>query len=117
MREMICIVCPNGCALHCEAEGDGFIVSGNQCRRGEAFAVEEMTNPMRTVCSTVRTAFADMPVLPVRTSREIPKGRMLDVMDAINGVYLTKSAHRGDVLIENVLGLGADIIATADTPA
>ena len=116
MRELICIVCPNGCTLRCVEEGGRLTVSGNRCKRGEAFALEEIENPMRTVTSTVRTAFPGMPVLPVRTSREIPKGRVFDVMAAVNGVCVSAPVRRGDVILENVLGLHADIVATADTP-
>ena len=61
--ELVCIVCPRGCRIKIE----NGIVSGNGCKRGEAFAVSETTCPMRSVCSTVATTFADYPVLPVRT--------------------------------------------------
>lgn len=115
MIDMTCIVCPRGCMLHIETASDGsFSVSGNSCKRGEAFAISEMTEPMRTVCSTVRTSFADVPVIPVRVSAEIPKSRIFDVMNEINKVTVTKEISRGDAVIKNVLGLGADVIATSD---
>ncbi len=116
MSELVCIVCPNGCLLHCEERSGALVVTGNLCKRGEAFAIEEQTAPMRTVCSTVRTAFPDMPVLPVRTSGEIPKARIFDVMRAINSVCVQTPMRRGDCVIQNVAGLDADIVATADTP-
>ena len=86
-RELICIGCPMGCQLTAEVE-NGVVtsVSGNTCPRGREFAVSEMTAPKRTICSTVRTAFADAPVLPVRVSADIPKDRIFDVMDAIRTV-------------------------------
>ena len=114
MQELTCIVCPNGCTLHIEGEDTSLAVSGNACKRGEAFAVSELTHPVRTICSTVRTTFPKAPVLPVRTASEIPKERIFDVMTAINGVTVTTPLHRGDVVIQNVLGLGVDIIATSD---
>ena len=67
-----------------------------------------------TICTTVRTTFKDAPVLPVRVSAEIPKNRIFDVMREINKVKVDTRVGRGDVIIENVLGLGADIIATSD---
>ena len=69
---------------------------------------------MRTVCSTVKTAYKSVPVLPVRTSREVPKERMLDVMKAINSVYLEKPVACGEIIIKNVCGFDSDIIATSD---
>ena len=116
MKELQCIGCPNGCLLHVEETDGGFLVTGNSCPNGEKFAISEMTHPMRTICSTVKTVFAEAPVLPVKVSCEIPKERIFDVMREINAVTLTKRAQRGDVIIENVLGLGADIIATGDVP-
>ena len=53
MREMTCIVCPNGCHLSVEGEGGMLRVSGNQCKRGEDFAKAELTHPMRTICCRV----------------------------------------------------------------
>ena len=72
-----------------------------------------MTAPKRTICSTVRTAFPDAPVLPVRVSADIPKDRIFDVMDAIRAVTVTERIARGDVVIPDVLGLGVDVIATS----
>lgn len=113
MKELTCIVCPNGCSLCVEEAGDMWKVTGNQCKRGEAFAIAEMTHPVRTICSTAATVFADVPVIPVRVSGEIPKERIFDVMKEINHILVTERVKRGTVLAENVLGLGVDIIATS----
>lgn len=115
MDELVCIVCPRGCTMHIEKKADGaFVVTGNGCKRGEQFAVSEMTAPMRTICTTVRTAFPAAPVLPVRVSADIPKDRIFDVMQEINKVCVKKRLHRGDVVLQNVLGLSVDVIATSD---
>lgn len=114
MREMTCIVCPNGCSLKVEEKDGKWVVSGNQCKRGELFAAEEMTHPMRTVCSTVRTVFAEIPVIPVRVSAEIPKELIFDVMKQINQVTADRIYSSGEPVIENVLGLGVDVIVTSD---
>ena len=114
MREMTCIVCPNGCSLKVEEKDGKWVVSGNQCKRGELFAAEEMTHPMRTVCSTVRTVFTEIPVIPVRVSAEIPKERLFDVMKQINQVTADRIYSSGEPVIENVLGLGVDVIVTSD---
>ena len=112
--ELTCIGCPMGCPLIVTME-DGAVatVTGNTCPRGKEFAISEMTAPKRTICSTVRTAFPDAPVLPVRVSADIPKDRIFDVMDAIRTVTVTERIARGDVVIPNVLGLGVDVIATS----
>lgn len=114
IKEMICITCPNGCALRVE-ENDGKItVTGNKCPRGVAFATTELTHPMRTICSTVRTVYPAVPVIPVRVTKEIPKQRIFDVMRELDSIRVEEALGRGEVLIGNVLGLGADIIVTSN---
>lgn len=114
MRELVCIVCPKGCTMHITEKDGEIAVTGNTCKRGAQFAVSEMTKPMRTICTTVRTAFKEVPVLPVRVSAEIPKDRIFDVMHEINQVCVEKPVARGDTVLKNVLELGVDIIATSD---
>lgn len=113
MREFNCIGCPRGCLLHVEEADGEYVVTGNTCINGKNFAINEMTDPKRTICSTVRTVFPDVPVLPVRVSADIPKNRIFDVMAEINAVTLDKRLGRGEAVIENVLGLGVDVIATS----
>lgn len=107
--EMVCIVCPRGCRMSVE-NGK---VSGNFCKKGEAFAIAEQTCPTRTVCSTVATVFADMPVLPVRTAGEIPKAKIDELMRLINGIKISTKVKRGDIIAEKVVGTDVNLIATA----
>lgn len=113
MNELVCIVCPRGCTLRAERDGDAIRVTGNGCRRGEEFAKTELTAPMRTLCTTVRTVFPGAPVLPVKLSAEIPRDQIFPVMEAINAVTLEKPVAMGGVILENVLGLGADVVAAS----
>lgn len=117
ITDLVCIVCPNGCHLHIEytngrAQKEG--ITGNKCKRGAAFAYSEVTAPMRTVTSTVRTAFPQTPVLPVRLSGEIPRERVADALRAVSEVLLTRPVERGGVIARDLLGLGVDLIATGE---
>lgn len=107
--ELVCIVCPRGCRIKIE----NGVVSGNGCKRGEAFAISETSCPMRSVCSTVATSFADYPVLPVRTDGEIPKAKIADLMKEINAITVDKKVKRGDVVAQNIVGTDVNLIATA----
>lgn len=107
--DLVCIVCPRGCRIKVE----NGIVSGNGCKRGEAFAISETTCPMRSVCSTVATTFKDYPVLPVRTDGEIPKAKIADLMKEINGIVVDKKLKRGDVVAQKIVGTDVNLIATA----
>ena len=114
MKQLVCIGCPRGCRLTIDETDGEYIVTGNTCPRGKEFAISEMTAPKRTICSTVKTAFSDVPVLPVRVSDDIPREKIFDVMREINAVTLKERIGRGDAVIKNVLGLGVDVIATSD---
>lgn len=114
MKQLVCIGCPRGCRLTIDEKDGEYIVTGNTCPRGKEFAISEMTAPKRTICSTVKTVFSDVPVLPVRVSDDIPREKIFDVMREINAVTLTERVGRGDAVIKNVLGLGVDVIATSD---
>ena len=113
-REILCIACPNGCRLSVEGDADNLIVSGNQCKRGVDFAKAEITNPTRTLTTTVRSSFPGYPVLPVRTAGEIPKGKIREVMQYINTVTVNQPIGIGDTVVENVIGLGVNVIATSN---
>ena len=113
-HEMVCINCPKGCTLTVTEDNGTITVEGNTCKRGEQFAVNELTQPMRTICSTVATAFPDASVIPCRVSGDIPKDQIFNVMKEINKVVVKERIHRGDPIIKNVLNLGVDVIATSD---
>lgn len=111
-REFVCIVCPNGCALSVEEKGGVITVSGNTCPKGETYAKAELTAPVRSLTSTVRTAFSERPVLPVRTSGEIPKEKIDEAMRLINRVTVKKRVKCGDTIIKDFISHGVDLIAT-----
>ena len=114
MKELYCITCPNGCRLSVTRQGDEFVVEGNGCIRGIDFAKAEMTNPMRSLTTTVRTAFSGVPVLPVRTDGEISKGMIMEAMRALDSVLLDRALDCGDTVLEDVAGCGVRVIATSD---
>lgn len=114
MRELVCIVCPNSCHITIEEKDGQWKVSGNKCRRGEAFAIDEVTCPKRTFSTTVKTKWPEVPVVPVRVSAEIPKDKIFDIMNLLNKMTIETPVGRGDVIIANVMGLSADVIVTSD---
>lgn len=114
-RNLICIVCPMGCAMTAELEDGKVIrVSGNTCKRGEAYARTEITDPRRTLTTTVRTT--DGGRVPVKSSVPLPKGLLMDAMRAINAARAKLPVKAGDVLIHNIFSTGIDIVATDAYP-
>ena len=112
MSKFVCVVCPNGCEV--EIDETTLEVSGNKCPKGKQFAIDELTNPKRTICSTVKTIFEDCPVVPVRVDKEIPKDKIFAVMKEINKVQITDRLGIGDVVISDVLNLNVDVIITSN---
>ena len=109
MREMVCSICPNGCLMKIEKG----VVSGNKCKKGEEFAIEEIEAPKRSLTTTVKTKFSDCPVLPVKLSGLIPKEKIFQCINEINKITVSKRIERGDVIVKNILGLEVDLIATS----
>lgn len=112
-RNLVCVSCPLGCPIEVEIEnGQVISVSGNTCKRGDAYARTEVTNPVRSLTTSVKLEGGIHTVVPVKSSSPVPKDRMFDCMKEINGAVIKAPVKIGDVVIENICGLGVDIIAT-----
>jgi CxxC motif-containing protein len=87
---------------------------GAECRQGEKYVVKELKEPVRTLTATVRTGDESFPLLPVRTSRPVPKDRLREIMAETARVKAEGPVKRGQVVVKNVAGTGADLVATAE---
>ncbi len=109
-KEMTCIICPRGCALKVEVDGGKITVTGNSCKKGFQYALEECTNPTRTVTSSVRVENREDTMVSVKTAKPIPKEKIFEVMQKIREKSVCAPVRIGDVIIKDVFG--TDIIAT-----
>ena len=115
-KTITCIICPNGCLLSADVSVPGTDasvtgtgcprvidspVTGAGCPRGEAYFIQEITDPRRTLTSS-----------SVRLTEPIPIARIPDVMKEIRKMKVEAPLESGTVLIRDVLGLGSDVIAT-----
>lgn len=112
IKNITCINCPMGCPLTVEINGDDIKVSGNTCKRGDVYGKQEVTSPKRVVTSLVR--IKDGAVVSCKTNVAIDKAMIFKVLDELRKVEVTLPVKIGDVIIENVLGTGADIVATCN---
>lgn len=113
-KGMICIVCPKGCNLIVDENGE---VSGNTCPRGRAYAIAEATHPTRMITSTAAIESSVVTRIPVMTSAPVPKGRIAEVMAEINRLRLKAPVKIEEPVITDVLGLGVNVIATREVPS
>ena len=114
--ELTCISCPLGCPLKVETDSSGKVlkVTGNTYKRGEEYGKKEVTNPTRTVTSTVRLLGGTAPVVSVRTQTDIPKEKIFQCMEEIRKAAAEAPVRIGDVILENVAGTGVSVVATAN---
>lgn len=109
-KQLICICCPKGCHLNVDAENRS--VTGNGCTRGIEYGINEVTNPVRVITSTVKVSNGELPVVPVKTRNPIPKELNFKCMEEINKAVIKAPVKIGDIIIKNVLETGIDIVAT-----
>jgi len=111
-RNLICIICPRGCALTADITDSGVTVTGNACPKGAEYAINECTNPVRTVTATVRVSNRENTMVSVKTASPVAKGAMMDVMTYLRSVQVDAPLSIGQIIANNICG--ADIVVTKD---
>lgn len=112
-KEIICTVCPMGCHITVEGEGENISsVTGFTCKRGEQYARNEFCHPARILTTTIKTDSDRNPLVPVRSESPVPKEKIMDCMKAINQAEAKAPVHVYDVLVENICNTGINIVAT-----
>lgn len=112
-KNLTCIGCPLGCQITVELEkGNVLSVNGNTCKRGEEYAKKEVICPTRIVTSTVKVTGGTTPVVSVKTRSDIPKEKIFDCVKALKEVEIKAPVAIGDVVLCDVAGTGADVVAT-----
>ena len=121
MLQFNCTTCPSECLLTVEVErdADGAVVevhsvTGNSCPRGDKFAHQELTCPMRVLTTTVAVSGGDEVLLPVRTAEAIPLELHAQAMALIRGLVVNAPIHMGNVVLANLLSTNIDLIASMD---
>lgn len=116
-----CTTCPSECLLTVgvERDADGHVaavcsVTGNSCPRGDKFAHQELTCPMRVLTTTVAVSGGDEALLPVRTAEAIPLELHAQAMALIRGLVVNAPIHMGDVILPNLLDTNINLIASMD---
>lgn len=117
IRELTCIACPMGCTLRVELAEDRVVqVEGHRCCRGEAFAREEITAPKRILATSVKVLNGTYPLVSVRTDRPIPKELIPKIMKLVREIAIPAPVELGQGIIPNLLGTGANLVATRRVP-
>ncbi len=118
-KNIICVACPMGCGVTVEIaeNGDILSVTGNTCKRGDAYARAECTNPVRSLATTVKVDGGIHNVVPCKSAGSLPKDKIMECMEIINKAEAKAPVALGDILVENILNTGINIVATNHCPA
>ena len=114
-NDITCIICPLGCKIHIEEENNDFTFSGNICSKGEDYAIQEIKNPIRIVTTTVFVDNDNHRLLPVRSKKGIHKDLVLKCIVELSKIKVKTPIKCGDIIYENILGTGVNIIASRDS--
>src|ERR1035437_5329000 len=109
-REYTCILCPTGCEIDAETEGTKIIaIEGAACDKGIEYVEQEILDPQRNIATSVFVGNGNIPLVSVRLTNNIPKARIVDVINEIKKIRLTAPVTMEQILIKNVLGLNSDV--------
>ena len=108
--KVTCIMCPVGCELDVEKQGEKITVTGNGCPRGVIYGEREVTKPERIV-TTVKI-YKDR-TLSLKTDKPIDKQFVSQVLKAVKRVEVAPNPKAGDILIENIFNTGVNVVITS----
>ncbi|POZ89189.1 MULTISPECIES: DUF1667 domain-containing protein [Petrotoga] len=115
-KKVVCTTCPLGCkinVIYADADEIEIVeVKGNRCKRGLEFVKQEITDPLRVVVTSVKVEDGEIPMASVRSDKPVPLRLINDIMKILKETKVKAPIKRGDVVIQNILGTGSDIIAT-----
>ena len=115
VHKFVCIECPLSCEVELiEENGEILEIRGDRCKKGKEYAVNEFTNPLRILTTTVRIEGGMLPVLPVRSESLVPKGLMRECMKELAKVEVEAPIKCGEVICTNILNTGINIISSRD---
>ena len=111
-----CVGCPMGCEVTLTIGDKGEVtgITGNACKEGKKYVMEEYESPVRVLTATVLTVNSSRPLLSVRTDKAIPKIRLTEGMCVLVRVRAKPRLRAGDIIVANLLGTGSNVVATSD---
>ena len=113
IKSLTCIECPKGCKITVDFDGDKInSITGFQCKKGEAYAREEIVDPKRILTSAVLTEGLELKMVPVRTDKPISRSKLSAAMVQIKKIKLASPAKAGDVICKDFMLDGINLITT-----
>ncbi len=117
-REIICISCPIGCHLSVSYRDNGNVqekdiqIENNKCSRGLIYGKEEILSPKRVVTATCAIDSIHMARIPVKTTGALLKNSIYPLLEDLYKIKLMPPVSAGDIVLENFMNSGINVIAT-----
>lgn len=115
IRTFTCIGCPLGCDIEVRLDDDGqsiLTITGQQCRKGLDYVEQEIKDPKRIIATSIAVIGGQAPITSVRLTAPIPKDKIFEVMAVLKSIKVQAPVSIGQVVVQNILGLGSDVIVT-----
>jgi len=110
--KLTCIVCPRGCEMEVEKKNGQWTVTGNECKRGETYALQEARNPLRILTTSLPVTGGDYEMVSVKTAQPIPKGMISEALKVLRDKTLAAPIEMGQTIVPDIAGTGVDLVAT-----
>lgn len=112
-KTIICVKCPLGCEIETSFTDEEIInMRRAQCKDGQEYARKEIYNPERILIHHVRVKNGEIPLVSVRSNKEIPRSKLFPVIEILNKKSIEAPIFIGDIVLSEPLDLETDIIAT-----
>ena len=112
-RELVCIICPKGCRLSIEYEGNRLTsVNGAVCFKGKEFATSEIADPRRNFVGSVSILNGSFRTLSVKSNRPIPLEKLTHLGKLSHEIVVEAPVEVGDKVATGLLDGEVDLIAT-----
>lgn len=106
-----CNICSVGCMLAVDGSETDINVTGNICGRGIDYARKLISDESKEITGRCILVNGPMGRLPVVSSSPVPKNISDAVLEEIRGLRVEAPVEKGQILIENIMGSGIDILA------
>lgn len=114
-RRIVCTICPKGCILSVTEKSDGeYDIKGYECKRGLKYAHDEIISPARILTTSVLCFDKNgkKREMSVKSNKPIELKKLARAADAVRKLRIEREVLPGQVIIKNVEGTDADIVAT-----
>lgn len=103
-----------GCVMEVQNQEGEVSVRGNGCPKGKSYAQKECTHPTRIITTSVFVEGGDLAVVSVKTEKDVPKEKIFEILESLKAVRVQAPISVGDIIIENILGTGVNMVATKE---